>query len=74
TVDIMNEYFISIKIDREERPDLDHYFMNAVQFDGCIRRMYSLNVFLTPEAPLAFLVELIFLQSPSMVDLHGIKF
>ena len=28
---IMNEYFISIKVDREERPDIDQVYMNAVQ-------------------------------------------
>ncbi len=27
--DIMNENYISIKIDREERPDIDHLYMNA---------------------------------------------
>ena len=31
TADIMNNYFINIKIDREERPDLDHIYMDAVQ-------------------------------------------
>ena len=28
---LMNEHFINIKIDREERPDLDHIYMDAVQ-------------------------------------------
>ncbi|MDP3313112.1 thioredoxin domain-containing protein [Lutibacter sp.] len=28
---IMNEHFINIKIDREERPDIDQIYMNAVQ-------------------------------------------
>ncbi|PKV50269.1 hypothetical protein ATE84_2324 [Aquimarina sp. MAR_2010_214] len=28
---IMNEHFINIKVDREERPDLDHVYMTAVQ-------------------------------------------
>ncbi len=28
---IMNEHFINIKVDREERPDLDETYMNAVQ-------------------------------------------
>src|SRR5438105_6171328 len=28
---IMNEHFISIKVDREERPDLDAIYMEAVQ-------------------------------------------
>ena len=28
---LMNENFINIKVDREERPDLDQIYMNAVQ-------------------------------------------
>ncbi len=28
---LMNEHFINIKVDREERPDLDHIYMTAVQ-------------------------------------------
>jgi len=46
---IMNEHFINIKIDREERPDLDHIYMDAVQaISGS--GGWPLNVFLTPEA------------------------
>ena len=44
----MNRYFINIKIDREERPDLDHIYMDAVQaISGS--GGWPLNVFLTPE-------------------------
>lgn len=28
---LMNEYFINVKVDREERPDVDQIYMNAVQ-------------------------------------------
>ncbi len=28
---VMNQYFINIKVDREERPDIDQVYMNAVQ-------------------------------------------
>lgn len=28
--EIMNQYFVSIKVDREERPDIDHIYMTAV--------------------------------------------
>ena len=46
---IMNEHFINIKIDREERPDLDHIYMDAVQaISGS--GGWPLNVFLTPDA------------------------
>ncbi len=47
TAAIMNEKFINIKIDREERPDLDHIYMDAVQtMTGS--GGWPLNVFLTP--------------------------
>lgn len=29
--ELMNRLFVSIKVDREERPDIDHVYMNAVQ-------------------------------------------
>jgi uncharacterized protein YyaL (SSP411 family) len=49
TARIMNENFINIKIDREERPDLDHIYMDAVQaMTGS--GGWPLNVFLTPDA------------------------
>src|SRR4029077_2128517 len=28
---IMNDYYVCIKVDREERPDVDHLYMDAVQ-------------------------------------------
>ena len=31
---ILNKHFISIKVDREERPDIDSIYMNAVQSMG----------------------------------------
>lgn len=44
---IMNKHFINIKIDREERPDIDHIYMDAVQaMTGS--GGWPLNVFLTP--------------------------
>ncbi len=49
TAALMNEHFICIKIDREERPDLDHIYMDALQaMTGS--GGWPLNVFLTPEA------------------------
>lgn len=45
---IMNEHFVNIKIDREERPDIDHIYMDAVQaMTGS--GGWPLNVFLTPD-------------------------
>lgn len=47
TAEIMNRHFINIKIDREERPDLDHIYMDAVQAMAG-NGGWPLNVFLTP--------------------------
>lgn len=48
TANIMNQYFVCIKIDREERPDLDHFFMDALQaISG--NGGWPLNMFLTSE-------------------------
>ena len=45
---IMNEHFINIKVDREERPDLDSVYMNAVQaLTGS--GGWPMTVFLTPD-------------------------
>jgi len=47
TARFMNEHFVNIKIDREERPDLDQIYMDAVQaMSGS--GGWPLNVFLTP--------------------------
>ncbi len=45
---IMNERFIPIKVDREERPDLDDIYMNAVQMMTGSGG-WPLTVFLTPD-------------------------
>ncbi|HWV30887.1 MAG TPA: thioredoxin domain-containing protein [Dyadobacter sp.] len=45
---VMNEYFICIKVDREERPDVDAVYMDAVQAMG-VRGGWPLNVFLLPD-------------------------
>ena len=45
---ILNDHFISIKVDREQRPDLDEIYMTAVQmFTG--RGGWPMSSFLTPE-------------------------
>src|SRR5436190_23838326 len=48
TASLMNRFFVNIKIDREERPDLDHIYMDAVQAIAGSGG-WPLNVFLTPE-------------------------
>jgi uncharacterized protein YyaL (SSP411 family) len=46
---VMNEHFVCIKVDREERPDVDQIYMGAVQAMG-LQGGWPLNVMLTPEA------------------------
>lgn len=46
---IMNEHLVCIKVDREERPDIDSIYMDAIQMMG-IRGGWPLNVFLLPDA------------------------
>jgi uncharacterized protein YyaL (SSP411 family) len=45
---IMNENFVCIKVDREERPDIDQIYMNAVQLMTG-RGGWPLNCFATPD-------------------------
>jgi uncharacterized protein YyaL (SSP411 family) len=48
TARVMNEGFVCVKVDREERPDVDALYMEAVQgMTG--HGGWPLNVFLTPE-------------------------
>jgi uncharacterized protein YyaL (SSP411 family) len=48
TAALMNEHFVSIKVDREERPDLDAIYMDAVQaMTG--HGGWPLTAFLTPD-------------------------
>lgn len=48
TAEFLNEHFVSIKIDREEYPDLDHYYQTACSIlTG--RGGWPLSMFLTPD-------------------------
>jgi uncharacterized protein len=48
TAQLMNERFVCVKVDREERPDVDGIYMEAVQaMTG--HGGWPLNVFVTPE-------------------------
>jgi uncharacterized protein YyaL (SSP411 family) len=46
--ELMNEHFVNIKVDREERPDLDQIYMNAVQM-MTHHGGWPMTVFLTPD-------------------------
>lgn len=45
---IMNEHFVCIKVDREERPDVDQVYMDAVHAMG-LQGGWPLNAFLLPD-------------------------
>jgi uncharacterized protein YyaL (SSP411 family) len=47
TAALMNELFVNIKVDREERPDIDHIYMSALHAFG-EQGGWPLTMFLTP--------------------------
>ncbi len=47
--DLMNRYFINIKVDREERPDLDEIYMQATVAMNQGHGGWPMTVFLTPD-------------------------
>src|SRR5881397_785532 len=48
TAAVMNRHFVNVKVDREERPDVDHIYMQAVQtMTG--QGGWPMTVFLTPD-------------------------
>ena len=48
TAAVMNELFVNIKVDREERPDIDHVYMSALHSLG-EQGGWPLTMFLTPD-------------------------
>ena len=48
--ELMNRWFVSIKVDREERPDLDAVYMSATELLTGGAGGWPNNVFLTPDA------------------------
>ncbi|OIJ65134.1 thioredoxin domain-containing protein [Streptomyces mangrovisoli] len=49
TAEYLNEHFVSVKVDREERPDVDAVYMEAVQA-ATGQGGWPMTVFLTPDA------------------------
>src|SRR5471030_3252743 len=47
TATLMNRLFVNIKVDREERPDIDHIYMSALHAFG-ERGGWPLTMFLAP--------------------------
>jgi uncharacterized protein YyaL (SSP411 family) len=64
TAKLMNELFINIKVDREERPDLDRVYQHAHQL--LVRRPggWPLTMFLTPDGLVPFFGGTYFPDSP----------
>jgi uncharacterized protein YyaL (SSP411 family) len=49
TAKLLNEHFVSIKVDREERPDVDAIYMSAVQALNQGQGGWPMSVWLTPK-------------------------
>ncbi len=54
TAALMNQYFINIKVDREERPDIDRIYQSAHQLMAQRPGGWPLTMFLTPADQLPF--------------------
>ena len=67
TAEVMNELFVNIKVDREERPDLDKIYQTAHQLLSRRPGGWPLTVFLTPDDQAAFFAGTYFPPEPS----HG---
>src|SRR5262249_3121615 len=46
---LLNDWFVCVKVDREERPDIDHIYMTALTVLQEGRGGWPLSMFLTPE-------------------------
>jgi len=68
TAALMNELFVNIKVDREERPDLDKIYQLAHQLLAQRPGGWPLTVFLTPEDHLPFFTGTYFPEQPR----HGL--
>ena len=54
TAQIMNAYYVNIKVDREERPDLDKIYQTSQALINQRNGGWPLSMFLTPDDHLAF--------------------
>ena len=64
TAEVMNRHFINIKVDREERPDLDKVYQLAHQLLTQRAGGWPLTVFLDPQTLLPFFAGTYFPRSP----------
>jgi uncharacterized protein YyaL (SSP411 family) len=68
TAEVMNLLFVNIKVDREERPDLDKIYQTAHQLLARRPGGWPLTVFLTPEDQTPFFAGTYFPREPR----HGL--
>jgi uncharacterized protein YyaL (SSP411 family) len=68
TAQVMNQHFVNIKVDREERPDLDHIYQISHQILNQRPGGWPLNVFLNPEDQTPFFSATYFPEAPR----HGL--
>ena len=74
TAEVMNEHFVNVKVDREERPDLDKVYQTAHQLLTRRPGGWPLTVFLDPESQAPFFAGTYFPntrrhQLPGFIDL-----
>jgi uncharacterized protein YyaL (SSP411 family) len=67
TADLMNKYFLNIKVDREERPDIDFVFQSSFQLFNHSGGGWPLTIFLDENA-IPFMTGTYFPKIPS----HGL--
>ena len=65
TAEYMNAHFVNIKVDREERPDLDSIYMQSVQQFTGGRGGWPMTVFLLPDGR-AFYGNFLFSTGPNI--------
>ncbi len=72
---VLNRYFIPVKVDREERPDIDDQFMTVAQMALEGRAGWPLSVFLDPDRKPFYVMTYIPRQGregmPGIIDLLG---
>jgi len=68
TAQLMNRLFVNIKVDREERPDLDRIYQSAHQLLSQRPGGWPLTVFLTPDDQMPFFAGTYFPKEPR----HGL--
>ena len=67
TAELMNKYFLNIKVDREERPDIDYIFQSSFQLFNHTGGGWPLTMFLDENA-IPFMAGTYFPKTPS----HGL--